>query len=256
MSGLIHGRLSLKGIVDLQAPKGEFRLDEEHLARQEQLVLVAAGIGITPILAMLYDLRDRQWEGDLQLLYGVRSTKDEAFREEITELEGQLPRLKVTIFHSARGAPTGSRKIGRITPPDVVSAIKGKPLIYICGPAGMAEDLVSGLRQAGVDENRIRLEAFGPSSRPLESVNRGPQTIVLRKSKTSFAWQPEAGSLLDQIERHGVAAASGCRSGQCESCLVRLLDGAVIHPSTSTEIRKDQCLPCVAVPISSLVIDL
>ena len=96
------------------------------------------------------------------------------------------------------------------------------------------------------------MEAFGPSSRTAPLTDKGPQSITLARSGTSFLWTPGLGSLLEQIEKSGVKAASGCRTGQCENCACGLNEGTVAAPAGTSDVGADRCLPCVAVPVLDL----
>ncbi|MDE4915199.1 molybdopterin-dependent oxidoreductase [Methylobacterium sp. 092160098-2] len=258
MSGLLHG--AADGIaIDVQAPKGAFHLPTAE-AGEATAVLVAAGIGITPLLSMIYETADSDRPRPIHLLYGVRSSADHAFRDELADLERRTPTLRVTTFYSA-GVPVvpdaGSDvRTGRVTVADVLAVATPGAQIYLCGPAAMVEALTTGLEQAGVDGRRIYTEEFGPSSRATGRPDQGPQRVELARAGRTLIWDPSAGSLLDAIDRQGVVAASGCRSGQCECCIVGILSGEVDHPAGSAPVDAGRCLPCVAVPLTAVVLDL
>jgi ferredoxin len=84
--------------------------------------------------------------------------------------------------------------------------------------------------------------------------NLAPRRIVLARSGTSFAWSAQSGSLLDAAEAAGLSLPSGCRSGQCESCRLRVVSGTASHLSPY-DGEPDDCLTCCAVPLSDLVLD-
>lgn len=258
MSSLLHG--SADGIaIDVQAPKGGFHLSTAE-AGEATTVLVAAGIGITPLLAMIYETAASDRARSVHLLYGVRSTADHAFRDELAALERRVPTLRVTTFYSAGGPDvTGADpdvRTGRVTVAAVLEAATPGAEFYLCGPAALVEALTTGLERAGVEGRRIHTEAFGPSSRGATRPDRGPQRVELARSGRTLTWDPAAGSLLDAIEQEGVVTASGCRSGQCESCVVGVVSGEVDHPAGSAPVDAGRCLPCVAVPLTAVVLDL
>jgi anaerobic selenocysteine-containing dehydrogenase/ferredoxin-NADP reductase len=257
MSGLLHSLTAgSPARLHLQRPKGSFVLPnpaDGHV----QLVMAAAGIGITPILAMLYQLRAVEWCASVALLYGVRSGADHAFRREIETLSRGWPKLAVTTFFSAPqelDRRKGAFDIeGRITAAHLVKAGGNSAQFYLCGPSAMIGEISAALAVSGVGAERIRTEAFGPSSRPAALQHDGPQPVHLQKSGVSLLWTPESKSLLGLIEA-AIPAASGCRTGQCESCAMPLLEGVVAYPE-GVQPPEGSCLPCVGVPLSPLTLD-
>ena len=81
-----------------------------------------------------------------------------------------------------------------------------------------------------------------------------PRKVTLARSETSFRWSPGAGTLLDAAEAAGLRLPSGCRTGQCESCQVRVSAGAVAHLA-AYDGPPDHCLTCRAVPLADCVLD-
>ncbi|WP_158807032.1 molybdopterin-dependent oxidoreductase [Beijerinckia sp. L45] len=257
LSDLLHAA-ALPLRVSVMAPKGGFHLGAA-LPDHDPPVLVASGIGITPLLAMLHELRDSKWTGPVHLLYGVRSGAHYAFRSELGVLQRDLPRLTITSFYSA---PTDADRAarnhreGRITAAAILEAAAPASPIYICGPPGMIADVTSGLERAGVAADRIRLEAFGPSSRAAVPSDTGPQEVRLARSGAVLQWVPGLMSILDLIEAAGITASSGCRTGQCESCALGLISGTVAHPEGTAKPGDGRILPCAAIPLSALTLDI
>jgi ferredoxin-NADP reductase len=256
MSVLLHSSSSEPLLVDLQAPKGAFHLPANLPWNSSPMAMVAAGIGITPFLSMLYELAEASWQGSVKLLYGVRTVADHAFRSELDVLRTKLPGLSVTTFFSAGEAANAEQRSGRVSVDDVLAACSPLSHIYLCGPPSLIETLTTGLENAGVTADRIHLEAFGPSARATAPANRGPQTVTLGRSGTTLTWEPDKGSLLELLKRAGTGISSGCRTGQCESCLCRLTKGTVTHPEGTTKVDSKHCLPCVAIPLSPVEVDL
>ena len=129
----------------------------------------------------------------------------------------------------------------------------------------MMENLVEGLLAAGVPEERILYEAFGPASirrMPKTEANAtaaaGPAPMVrLANSEQQVAWDDHCESLLELIEELGVALDSGCRAGNCGMCAARVLEGDVVTvkpPGATTP--EGYCLACISVPTSPLVLEL
>jgi ferredoxin len=107
------------------------------------------------------------------------------------------------------------------------------------------------MKALGVPAFDIMFEAFtSPTPIPLELK---PQFIHMAGTSNSFEWRPEMGSILDAALEHGFALPSGCRVGQCESCICELIDGEVAHLSGS-ELKANQCLTCQAVPLTRVTL--
>jgi ferredoxin len=120
----------------------------------------------------------------------------------------------------------------------------------------MVGDLTAALRNAGIPWESIHSEAFGPSAVPASMAPVKEQTVSFAKSGGSMTWVPGKGSLLDQLAAAGRVGASGCRAGQCESCIIPLLEGEVVHPEGTSLVDDDKCLPCVCVPLSAVTLDV
>ncbi|WPB56665.1 molybdopterin-dependent oxidoreductase [Xylophilus sp. GOD-11R] len=255
MSGALH---ALGGGLDrtvwLQAPAGRFHPSVER--PDAPLLLVGAGIGITPLLAMLHDCRQRASTRPIVLFHGVRSAGDHAFREEIEALRDGLPQLRVLSFHSAPAPGEAAARPGRIPVEDVARAWTPGAEVYLCGPGEMVAAMSAGLTQAGVPASALHHEAFGPSSLPAADRALEPRAIAFAISGGGMTWTPGQGSLLDQLAAAGRAGASGCRAGQCESCIISLAEGRVAHPEGSAPVDEQHCLPCVCIPLTPLVLNL
>jgi ferredoxin-NADP reductase len=243
-SGALH-HIELGTRVELQAPKGKFHLpvDPGNSEHSRPVVMVAGGIGITPFMAMLCQLRERPRAGKVRLVYGVRSAADHAFKAEILDLKRALPQLETCIIE------------GNLSVDVILRGHGADADFYLCGPPAMVEMVSDALRAAEVLEDRIHLEAFGPSSRPANIEHHGPQPIRLTKSGKAIIWMPGQGSLLNQLEKTGAPLGSGCRTGQCESCAMDLVRGQVAHPEGCAQVDPGRCLPCVAVPLTPIELD-
>lgn len=258
MSRALH---SLKGLpavrVDVRAPKGDFVLHRPSTPTGA-IVLVAGGIGVTPLIAMLHELQAARETIPVHLLYGVRSTTDLAFAREIRSIAAHLPSLTLQIFQSGSKAVSNcgglNGRAGRISSSDVLSVSPAGSHIHLCGPTAMVAQISEGLEQAGFPADHLHVEAFGPSARP--SSRRLPQRVMLSGSKRTLEWRPENGSLLDLLEADGLNPASGCRTGQCGACTVRLVVGEVGYPAGVSQPDSGHCLPCVAIALSSITLDI
>ena len=266
VSSFLHVRVRAGDIIEARAPDGGFVIDA---AERRPAVLLAAGIGVTPLLAMLrhivYEgLRTRRFR-PTRFFYAARSKADRAFDTELTELvaaaKGAI--TLVRLLSRADGAVEGQDydAIGRI---DETLLTKTLPFndhdFYLCGPATFTQSIYDSLRHLNVRDERVHAEAFGPGSlirasdksaaaEFLRPAAKLPVPVVFVASGKEARWTPEAGSLLDLAETRGLSPVFSCREGNCGTCRARILKGAVTYAkSPSYKMRDDEALICIAVP--------
>jgi ferredoxin-NADP reductase len=265
-SGYLHAAVQVGDILQLRAPAGPFVLDPDQSV---PAVLVAGGIGITPMMSMITWSLRHQPQRRLRLYYGVRCGADHAFRATLAELAATHPALTVTCVysHPAPGDVVG-RDFDRSGHVDLellrATLPHGRHQFYVCGPPPMMAALVPGLREWGVRQDDIKHEAFGPASLPpaagqVESQRAGagaPLEIAFRRSGRTVLWTGQDANLLDFAERHGIAIESGCRAGSCGSCETNLLSGSVLtQGEPAFEVAPGACLMCVAKPTTALQLE-
>lgn len=244
--------LGVGDTVLLEPPSGLFTLP---LDSPRPLVLVAAGIGITPFLSQLETLAARSHVVSMPkilLLHGCRHGGQHPFADRLAALAEALPGLAVETFYSApRPEDLSRHRRGRIDLDRVLPLLAGRPLAYLCGSPGFVADTTEGLVARGMPRFDIFAEAFAtPPEVPASLV---PQTVRIAGSDQSFVWAPAAGTLLDAAQAAGIALPSGCRVGQCESCVMQVVDGDVAHLGGFAG-EDGHCLTCQSVPLSALTL--
>ena len=261
LSARLHEALAEGGAaavrVALRTPRGRFLLP---LAHSVPVVLVAAGIGITPFLSMLETLAasDAQRASPIVLLYGSRDGVHHAFASRLAALVERLPNLRIVDVYSQPGAADlpgrDFQHAGRIGAHLVSpSWIAQQARFYLCGPEAMMRSMQIDLVARGVHRFAIFKESFQPAI-ALDTL-AGPFSVGFSRSGLSVQWTAADGSLLELAARHGLVLPSGCRVGQCESCLLHVVTGQVTHPVDVELAEEGTCLGCVAIPASDLVID-
>jgi ferredoxin-NADP reductase len=221
---------------------------------------MAAGIGITPFVSYV-DALAKTPAGlrppGVHLVYVCRNRAEHPFGSRLRSAAGAIPELHTTyIFTSPAESDERGGDYDLAGRSSLLSAslpLAGRrPLAYICGPAGFIADATARLLSAGVPAFDIFTEVFvSPAEIPPDLK---PRQITLSKSGSRYRWAPEAGTLLTAADAAGVRLPSGCRTGQCESCSVRVLSGTVTHIAPF-DGPADCCLTCRAVPLSDLVVD-
>src|SRR5262249_48992655 len=149
---------------EMEAPNGTFVFDGQQ---SQSIVLVGAGVGITPLMSVARYLTETGWQGKIALDLGFRSPRDFIFRAELDALKARNPNLTVTATMSnpGRDAWTGAR--GRIDSALLKSAVPDIAACrtHICGPPSMMEAIKAALVDLGLPEAQIRTEAFGTVTR-------------------------------------------------------------------------------------------
>lgn len=252
----VHTALREGDIVSSGPPAGSFTLPVDA---PFPVVIMAAGIGITPFLSQLSQVaRDRSGGGRITVHKGDRSGADTCFGPQLEHLSATIPRLRLVRHLSSPGPDDWPRRdyerTGRISAGSVTQTdIDQRARFYLCGPDSMIREVTEGLVARGVPRFEIFSERFAPPPRPVPTGD-AQHAVTFRASGTTLTWRPQDGPLLDLAQRHGVRLPSGCRVGQCESCSVRVLAGSVAH-LTDPPDTGDACLTCQAVPATDVVLD-
>lgn len=259
-SGFIHEQLQTGTTVNVSAPSGLFVIPT---AIAQPVVLIAAGIGITPFLSYLETLAGCAFDHspEVVLHYGSRNRDSHVFADRIRALQQRIPTLRV-INHYSRPASDESEGThydvrGRVRAEHIdADLIRRRARFYFCGPEEMLQDLIDGLVERKVPKFDIFAEKFHSAPAEVNISDDAQATIRFARSGKELTWRRSDGTLLEFAEREGVALPSGCRLGQCESCAISVLSGQVAHlVKTNDDLATDQCLTCQAMPLSDLTLD-
>ena len=253
VSSWLHDHLSPGATMELMGPAGDFVFEQ---GTQRPAVLLSAGIGITPMVAMLNGLlvngsRTRH-RHPIHFIHGARSPGEHAFAEHLQTMAAGHGNLSVHVRYSATEGHIDIEMLKEVLP-------FGDYDFYLCGPALFMQQMYDGLRGLSVADERIRFESFGPASvrrnaggsAALEvpvALAVTPVPVRFAGSGVSATWNGE-GSLLELAEANGVPAPSGCRSGLCGSCAVGLQAGEVRYTrECSAQPEAGEVLMCSVVP--------
>ncbi len=269
-SSRLHDALRVGDRLEARAPAGTFRLERDGT---RPIVMLSAGIGITPMLAML---RERAASASastssgariaprVAFFHGARRPEERPFTQELADCARRDPTLALHLFDSRPDgdAPADGHHAGRLTIDALHRLLPFDTYdFYVCGPGAFMTEMVEGLRALETPEARIHYEAFGPSSVPRRAraaeatpQEASPQALAtavveFRRAGITADWQPADGSLLELAEARGIAAPSSCRAGACGTCAVRVLEGEVRYPQPpDADAGPGQALACVAQP--------
>ena len=269
-SNFLHSHVSVRDTLEIAAARGIFTLRDS----EGPVVLLSAGIGATPVMAMLHALASRHSERAVWWLHGARNRSEHAFAIESRELLSSLPNAWSHIMYSR--PDSGDRPgrdfdvTGRLSVPALDEiGVPREADFYICGPAGFPAAFSTSLKVWGVDPRHIHSETFGPgqgftpgiaapkSPEPPRSVTgSGPQISFVRSGVTG-AWSGQFHSLLELAEACRVPVGWSCRTGVCHSCESALLSGSIDYESEPLDAPAEgNILICCSKPKGDVEIDL
>ena len=168
----LHDAITAGDLLDVIAPAGRFTFTG---AEAGSVVLVAGGVGITPLMAQIRYLTDLSWPGDIYLVFSVKTERDIIFRDELDALRRRHPNLHVTVTLTRDDGSAWSGERGRITPALLARAVPeiAARRVHICGPTEMTDPIRQMLRDLGVPDEAIQVESFASPSRAAASTPAG-----------------------------------------------------------------------------------
>jgi ferredoxin-NADP reductase/MOSC domain-containing protein YiiM/ferredoxin len=268
-SGYLNTKLKAGDVIEAAAPRGSFVLRPGD----RPVALVSAGVGATPVLAMLHALADEHPPRPVWWLYGGRNSAEHPFAKEASALLDSLPGARQLICYS-QPAPgdTGFDVKGRLT--GAVMDKAGVPVdadYYLCGPGPFMHDIAAALTARGVPPDQVSSEPFGPSEAIAPGVvggkTRAPHppageaghgaTVSFSRSNLSVPWDPAFASLLEFAEACDVPVRFSCRTGVCHTCETGLISGPVSYqPDPLEPPAEGNVLICCSRPGGEITLDL
>jgi ferredoxin-NADP reductase len=262
-SNYFHDHVTQGTTLRAMSPRGKFSLDTSST---RPIVLLSAGVRITPMISMLDQLIKQAvtcgGQRQIWFIHGARSGAEHAFADHVRGLAETCESLQV---HIRCSRPTQSDQAGRdYDSQGHVDMDLLKSLLpfddydfYMCGPAPFIEALHSGLRALNISDERTHYEFFGQGSslqrqRPSGAdaqttpANSGPVAVRFARSGISAVWDPSKGSLLDLAEAEGLRPNYSCRSGICQTCSTNIVSGRVeyLEPPMAAPKEGDVLICC------------
>lgn len=228
VSVFLNDSASIGLTVEASGPLGQFYFDEN---RHKKIVLIGAGSGITPLIAMLRYIDDMGLPTRVTLLYCVRTVHDIIFRKELEDLEARIDGFRYHVLLS-QPDPAWTGWSGHISPKFIANMIQDvqEQDFFLCGPPPFMQatrDILAGI---GVKPERMNQESFGATVRPpieqktpIDGTGHVVEFVRSRRSCTIRQGQ----SLLEAAEESGLTIPYSCRQGQCGTCKTRVVEGTV-----------------------------
>ncbi|MBR7834834.1 MOSC domain-containing protein [Actinospica durhamensis] len=273
-STYLHERVHVGDTLDVAAPRGTFLLEEADTP----VLLLSAGVGATPVLAMLQALSAQRSPRTVWWLHAARDGTNHPFAEEARTLLAELPAGRAFVSYSAPRATDRPgidytlagrfdlERIRDLNPPQDSDA-------YICGPDSFMKDMTEALRACGLAASRIHTEIFGAASAITPGVKTGPgpaphqpvtvpdgrpgPSVSFARSGVTVPWRPGYGTLLELAEACDVPVRWSCRTGICHTCETAFVTGSVAYsPAPVESPAEGSVLICCSTPTADVVLEM
>ncbi len=276
LSVWLHEKIGVGDCLLVGGPNGHFALLADN---PRPIVLLAAGVGITPMASMLRWSMQNTPDRPVRLLYQAKDTDHWPLGPTLHAWTRKFPACRVASYFSRASQetldqlinksvgdtpspsdPTSEFRLGKLDANHALQALPGAECDYfLCGPNAWMEAVREDLIRAGVVEHRIHWESFGSATKPQTPPSKkvdGSHSVSFEASGIQTQWNTPDQSLWELARENQVDIPSGCLSGVCGCCRVKLLAGQVVYDrEVSIELADDECLACIARPKTDCRID-
>jgi ferredoxin-NADP reductase/MOSC domain-containing protein YiiM len=269
-STYIHTHVEAGDTLEVAAPRGTFFLTDA----ESPVILMSAGVGVTPVLCMLHTLAATESPRQVWWLYAARDPSQHPFAVESRALVNRLGNTHHRIFYS-RPEPaeplSADAEQGRLSAATIAQlGLPSTSDVYLCGPTSFMDDVSAGLVELGFGHTQIHCETFGattaltpgivaakvPPHLPVGPPGPGPQVQFARSGITA-PFGPPATTLLEFAEECDVPVQWSCRTGVCHNCETVLIAGTVDYTLEPLEPpAPGNILLCCSQPVEPVVVDL
>ena len=257
--------LKLGDLIEAGGPVGKFTFDGTEA---ESIVLISAGVGITPMVSITRYLTEISWPGEIFFIYTCRAPTDFIFEDDVAELQKRNPRLHVAITSTKAEETNWKGPRGRLTKKLLMQTVPdlASRRIHVCGPQTMMEATKALLTALGVPPEQIKAELFGatkPSpvaagtTAPPSAPAMGPMVTFSKNNKSSKIHTDQ--TVLELSEELGIGIENSCRVGTCGLCKVKMTSGEVemaVEDSLDAEDKTNGIiLACQAKPKGEIMVE-
>ena len=251
--------------IEAGGPVGRFTFDGTEA---NSVVLIAGGVGITPMISITRYLTERSWPGDIFLLYACRAPSDFIFANEVAALQRVNPKLHVAVTMSRPEGTDWKGPRGRLSKDLLTETVPelASRRIHLCGPPAMMDSTKAMLAELGVPSDQVKTELFGatkpspsapgtsakptaPATGPLVTFSKNGKTAKIREGQT----------VLELSEELAIAIENSCRVGTCGLCKVKLTSGEVAMAVEDALEPDDKAsgiiLACQAIPKNAITVE-
>lgn len=257
--------LKVGDIIEVAGPVGKFTFDGTEAAN---IVLISAGVGITPMVSITRYLTERSWPGEIFFIYICRTPADFIFADEVAALQQRNPKLHVAVTSTKAEGTNWKGPRGRLTKELLTQTVPdlGSRRIHICGPAAMMDATKALLTELGVPPDQVKSELFGatkPSpaaagttAKPTAAAT-GPQVTFSKNNKSAKIRGGQ--TVLELSEELSIGIENSCRIGTCGLCKVKMTSGEVTMAVEDALDANDKTngiiLACQAIPKGDIAVE-
>ncbi|WP_374026280.1 MOSC domain-containing protein [Mycobacterium sp. HNNTM2301] len=267
VSAWLHANLAAGNALQAAQPRGDFVLSDSD----RPILFASAGIGVTPLLSMLYGLAAKHSRRHITWLQVAKNPTQRPFCTEVADLLSSFPAAAAHIFYTGDIPPENpfatAEHLHYGRPAAAALSTLGIPAdseVYICGPVGFMTSMTMAVTDLGIDPAHIFTEAFGPSAVPHGTttphapdgpVGEGP-SITFSRSGIEVPFSDRFANLLELAEACDVPVHWSCRTGVCQTCITSLISGNITYqPQPLDQPGPESVLLCCATPVDSVVLD-
>ncbi|MBY0493388.1 MAG: 2Fe-2S iron-sulfur cluster binding domain-containing protein [Cyanobacteria bacterium] len=261
----INDLLKVGDQIEAGGPVGRFTFTGTEA---DSVVLIAGGVGVTPLMSIARYLTDRAWEGDIFLVYGCSNPTEFIFRNDIAALQRTNPKLHAVVTMERPDGAAWEGPTGRITKDLLIRAVPDLPTrrIHLCGPIPMMNAVKAILRDSGVAPEQVKTESFGtlmpappaPGTFPPPTVAATGPLVTFSRNRRSARIHVDQ-TVLEFSEELAIGIEYSCRVGTCGVCKVRMTSGEVEMAVEDALDPDDKVngiiLACQAKPTSDIVVE-
>ena len=257
--------LKVGDLIEAGGPVGKFTFDGSEA---ESIVLISAGVGITPMVSITRYLTERAWPGDIFFVHTCRTPADFIFANEVAALQQRNPKLRVAVTSTKAEGTDWKGPRGRLTKelltqtvPDLASR-----RFHICGPAPMMDATKALLTELGVPPDQVKCELFGATKPAVAAAGTtakpsapatGP-TVTFSKNNKSAKIR-DGQTVLELSEELSIGIQNSCRVGTCGLCKVKMTSGEVtmaVEDSLDADDKTNGIiLACQAIPKGDIAVE-
>ena len=262
LSVWLHEHIDVGDYLLLNGPSGQFVIDTSATT---PIVLMAAGIGITPIISMLKHVLETQPGRSIKVFFQVQDEQHWPFGRMLEKWQSERPALRVTNFFSrASHLPTlchGRAMLGKFDADTIISALDApqQHSVYMCGPDAWMSAHTGELINRGIPAAQIHSESFGGSTasgQQLDTALVAPWSLRFNKSGLTLPTSNERSTIWHAAKVNGLELPAACHTGACGSCRLKLKSGSVCYQQPPTaHCADDEVLACIAQPIGDVSVE-
>lgn len=251
----MNDQVKIGDTFEITGPFGDFCFGGKG---SKSIVLLGAGVGVTPLMSMIRSLRADKWSGNVTAIFGFRDVKDTLYEDELRALAAAWPKFELIFTYSGKGAKPSAEgeglvfvDTGRLNADKIESFLTdlNTHSYYCCGPDKMMADIEHGLIEKGVAADKFHMESF--TAAEMDFSKGGEFEISFLKSNVKVVSQPGE-TILITAERAGVKIPSSCRNGTCMLCQSKLCLGTIeMHNADNLdddELESGELLTCQTYP--------